>query len=1474
MSILPSLGGLFQPAKPASIGLPDEPDALTDMPKARKRLFDQTLKAAQSLEPLANARHTLKLVDVKYAGPENFSLKDQKYAVMTGGTLGRPLKGTFQLSDNATGQVLDQKRMTLASVPYRTDRGTFIHNGTEYAVRNQMRLLPGVFSRVKGNGELESHVNVLPGKGLSHRYFLDPDKGVFYIRVAQSKTPLVSLLDSMGVSYHQMQEAWGPELAAANIAHKDPADVKKLAGKFLRRIPENQTDEHTTKQLLEAFNAMELDPEVTRRTLGHPFTNVGPETILRTTQKLIQLQNGETEPDDRDHLAYQRVMAPEDLFSERVSRDAGNVRRQLLFKASQRGHLQGLGSRPFQKQLNSVILTSGVGTGLEETSPLELLDKMSTITSLGVGGLPSTTAIPDESRSVQPSHFGFIDPLKTPESEAAGVILNIAGQARRRTDGQLAKQFKNIQTGQLEWKTPQDVADSAIAFPGELSKPGKRVVALRNGKLQYVPKSEIQYELPHFEHAFGDISNLVPMKSALKGQRAVMGARMLTQALPLENPEAPWVQSAVPGTNSQKSYDEHFGSFMGAIRSAKGGRVTSVTPEGITVQHDDGTSQIYETYDSFPFNRRSRLHNTPMVQPGQRIEPDGLLAKSNFTDDKGTIAIGKNAYVGFMPHGAGTYEDAQLISESFSKKLRSEHLYQHEATWNDPLDKKGKAPYISLYPSKFSRKQLDTIDDDGVVKPGTVVEYGHPLVLLAKGKENVQSKVHRKGQPAHSDASLTWDYNSPGVVRDVVKTDNGPMVTVTSMRSTQEADKLADRFGAKGVIGKILPDALMPQDSTGRPFDMLLNPAGIPSRLNPVKIHEATLGKIAEQTGQPYKIEDFSNIDDLRTFVEQEARKHGIPDTETVYDPGTNRHIPGVKTGVQWIMKLHHIAEDKEQGRGAAGGYTLSGVPAKGGEGESSKKLSLGETNALLSHGALSVLRDSKLLKGQRNEPFWLSFMQGNRPVEPNIPPVYEKFINELKASGINPVRDGASLHVMALTNKDVDQLSGDRELLNGHTVNFDGDLTPVHGGLFDPALTGGHNGTRWSHIKLADPMPSPAMEEPIRKLLGITKNKFEGILSGTEAVGQYGSGPQALKKALEAINVDKELLLARMQIKSGRKTARDQAVRKLGYLKAAKALGIHPADWVLDKAPILPPVFRPVAKISDSGQPIISDANYLYKEMIDANTTLGKLKGIVGDNVGQERLALYNSFKAVTGLGDPSHPKLVEKGIKGLLAGIWGSSPKFGTVQSRLLSTPVDIVGRATVQPNSDLDMDEVGLPEERAWTVYKNFIVRRLKRQGMPLTRALQEHKDQTPMARKALLDELETRPVVYSRAPIHHKYGIMAAWPRLVKGNSLHISPLVTVGFGADFDGDQMNYHVPVSDAEVADAVERMLPSKNLISPADFRTPMFMPRHEMLGGLFESTRSDVKGRHFVFHTKADALRAYAKGELTVHDTVEIRT
>jgi DNA-directed RNA polymerase beta' subunit len=541
-----------------------------------------------------------------------------------------------------------------------------------------------------------------------------------------------------------------------------------------------------------------------------------------------------------------------------------------------------------------------------------------------------------------------------------------------------------------------------------------------------------------------------------------------------------------------------------------------------------------------------------------------------------------------------------------------------------------------------------------------------------------------------------------------------------------------------------------------------------------------------------------------------------------------------------------------------------------------SKRISMLDVNALLSHGAVNTLQDAGAYRGQANPQVWLQFMMGYNPTTPRVPMVYEKFFNQLKASGINAVREGYQTQVMALTNKDVAQMAGDRVIKKGDTVHWDKDLKPVAGGLFDPQLTGGHNGRRWSAIELPEPMPNPVMEEPIRRILGLTQKNFLGVISGEHQLENGDTGPRAIKKALENIDLDRELRKAKGQWEGGKGQKKDDALRKWHYLEDAKKLGLHPKDWMLDKVPVLPPAFRPVSVMGDSGTPLVNDANYLYKELLDSVENHRKMKEHLGEgDIGAERAAIYHSFKAVTGLGDPIHPKLQEKGVKGILKSIFGSSPKFGTVQRKLLSSTVDNVGRATIIPNPDFDMDTVGIPENQAYDVYSKFIVRRLRRRGLPIREALRHVNDKSELANSILQEEMNDRPVYINRAPVLHKFGIMAFKPKLVKGDVLQVSPMIVKGFNADFDGDAMQFHVPTTDSAIKEAYERMLPSRSILSPADFKTPVNVPGQEYLGGLHHATRQHDKNTNLrprVFRSRKDALAAYERGEISAETPIHV--
>ena len=357
----------------------------------------------------------------------------------------------------------------------------------------------------------------------------------------------------------------------------------------------------------------------------------------------------------------------------------------------------------------------------------------------------------------------------------------------------------------------------------------------------------------------------------------------------------------------------------------------------------------------------------------------------------------------------------------------------------------------------------------------------------------------------------------------------------------------------------------------------------------------------------------------------------------------------------------------------------------------------------------------------------------------------------------------------------------------------------------------------------------------------------------------------------MSKLDLDKEIAKARREQRSSRGTARSNAIKKLSYLQAAKRLGIHPKEWVWTKVPVIPPQYRPISSLGDNKATIVADVNYLYKELLDAVQVFRDKQKYFGE-ADNERMLIYQAMRAVAGLGQPTHPKNRERRVKGLLEYVFGSRPKTGAVQARLISGPVDLVARGVIAPSEDMDIDHVGLPENMAWQIYKPFVVRRLVQSGMSRIGALQEVEKRSPRARQALVAETQVRPVIINRAPTLHRYGMMAAWPKLIDGHVIKVNNMTLAGFGGDFDGDTMQVHVPASEEAVEEAINKMMPSRNLLATANFRAH-YVPRHEFLGGLYLATAKRKKGvKPAIFNTVQDALRAYARGEVSIDTPVRI--
>lgn len=1436
-----------------------------DIDSQRNQIYDQAKAGVAARFPLENTSHRLEVSNLDYVD-YNPSKTDEKNAILSRGRLQRPLKGTISLYDKATNQLLDQKNTIVAHVPHLNSRGLFVHDGTIWNVRNQSRLRPGVYTRRQQNGSTEAHFNIKPGTGRGFRIQLEPETGTYKFVVGQSSTKLYPVLKALGISDDQMKEAWGKAMFNQNWRESsgyDSRDIKKIVAKLGRssEMPKEDTDQNYADVLKTIIGRSEVDPITSSITLSHPHTTLSPEILLNTTRKVLRVSRGEHPGDNRDSQAFQSVHSAEDLFRERLERDATGAARIGLWKATKAGNLSKLGPGWLTPNIHSLFQGSGLAATPEDINPLEIYDLRQAITRMGEGGIASSRGVSRDARGIQPSYFGIIDGSRAPESDKIGLDLRVTDSAMKGSDGQLYTSMRN-KAGQIEPVSARQMVGKTLTFPGEMARGTPRVRAFVDGDIKYVDRESVDYELPHGSDMFSRMSNMIPMAEAVKSGRLLMGARMSTQALPLKNPEAPLV---APATPDGRSMYEEMGKHVGAIHSEQHGVVTHVSPDEIHVQHAEGT-KVHSLFNNYPSARKTLVHNETVVKPGDNVQPGQLLAKSNYTDKKGHAAPGLNMRVAYLAGKGSTYEDAVVISEAAAKRLSSEHMYKHTLPL-DGVHSTKTADYKQIYADKYKPEQYEKLDEDGIIKVGQRVSPGDPVVVAVGSRMGrVHGAVMASQKSNHTDLSQTWDHPQDGIVTDVAKTRSGIRVAVKSYEPMTVGSKMSGLYGNKGVVSRIIPDIQMPHDKEGKPVEVLLSPLGIITRVNPAALAHTLLGKVADKTGKKYAMPVFGTKR-LADFALNEAKYHGIPETEDLIDPETGRTLPGIFTGHQYMLKLHHTAEGKLSARDT-GTYSLDDSPARGGP-EGSKRIGTLDLHSLLSYGATKFLKDAKLVRGQKNEEFWQRLKLGETPTYPSKSLANEQFKSMLQSAGI-AIREKPDqrLQVGFLTDRDIDGMA-QHEITNGQTFDFD-TLKPIKDGLFDLGKTGGADGNRFTKFNLPAKIPNPLAEESITRILGLTGKRFESILGGKEEL--YGKkGPEAIESALQGMNLEREIDLAKNEVRTASKSKRDDAVRKLGFLSGIKEQGLKPSDLMLSKFPVLPPKYRPVVR--GRGMDVIHDANYLYHDLMEASKNYTEHKNTFNE-AADPYITMYHAAKAVSGLSDPVNPAHVEQGVKGMLRFAIGvkDSPKFSRYHRKVLGNSVDTVGRGVVTIDPDINIDQLGVPEDMAWTLFRPWVIRRMIREGTPATEALKSVRDRHPAAERHLLEEMKERPVVYNRAPSLHRYNYLGAFAKLNKGRSdISTGQPVTKGLGLDYDGDNMNVHVPVSDEAVKEVIEKMMPSKNLYHTNSFDVHL-EPTQDYLAGLYLASQANEKPvRHF--NSMAEAKEAFKRGEISARDRIDIK-
>lgn len=618
------------------------------------------------------------------------------------------------------------------------------------------------------------------------------------------------------------------------------------------------------------------------------------------------------------------------------------------------------------------------------------------------------------------------------------------------------------------------------------------------------------------------------------------------------------------------------------------------------------------------------------------------------------------------------------------------------------------------------------------------------------------------------------------------------MLGIVSVKSTTDAGSYKLSIDTTGKCEHLLKDkwektaykgmTYCPTVATGYILTRRHGKCACMGNTNPMQLDETLLGKIAHKTGKPEVIPAFYN-GDRHQYVLDRLKQNRLNADDDFFDPETGRRIPNVVNGYSYIYKLKHMSESKESGRGTDE-YSADDTP--GGHGYAgSKRFGNLEVAALVGHGAFDTLLDAKLIRGQANSDFWRSLRTGEIPTIPGEPLVQRKFFSHLQGAGVNVRKTPKGISVFALSNSDVSSLAGPREVKSRDTYEAK-NFRPIDGGLFGQDIFG-INGDKWGYIKLDEPLPNPVMAAPLAKLLRMSDKDFVAVASGQKEVDGMSNSTQ-LKDRLEHIDLAKESKTALKEFKEAPASKKDATLKRYVAVERMRRAGLNPAEYMLDKIPVLPPIFRPVS--SHGGLTMVADANYLYAQLLDARDDLRESRDLPQEYQDKARANIYNKWQELTGLYDPEDVKLKNKNVGGLLQWALGKgSPKFSAAQRKVVGMSVDTVGRGAIVPDSRLTIDEVGIPVSMAFSVMAPFVERKLVQRGYTPIAAMKMVKNQDKQALDVLQEVVNTHPVEMNRAPSLHKFNIMAFKPRLVRGHAVHVNPSVCPGFNADFDGDSM-------------------------------------------------------------------------------------
>ena len=996
------------------------------------------------IEDYTGQKLELRFKKYEFKAPKNAEV----FAKENNLTFDAPLQATVELTNKVTGEVKEQE-IYLGDYPWMTDRGTFVINGTERVVVSQLIRSAGVFFTADSNAGRNLYgAKLIPGRG-AWLEFETASNGTIYVKIdRRRKLPVTTLLRALGHPKTSEIKSIFEDVDTGEVKYidatldKDPSrgSNEALIEVYRRLRPGDLATVDNARSMIERmffdfkrFDYSRVGRYKLNQRLGLEVPNTSEHRVFQMNdliaiiREIIRLNNTQDLPDDIDALSNRRVKLVGELVARqfrvgmlRMQRNAMDRMSMSDIESVTPGQL--INARPVVAAVREFFASSQLSQLMDEVNPLSELSHKRRLSSMGPGGLSRERAGFDV-RDAHPTHYGRLCSVETPEGANIGLVLNLATYARVNEYGFIETPYLKVKNGKVtdeviyldaSQEITEVIADAGAKLNADGTFTNERVSARKYYKPEQVDANEVTYMDGASKQILGSTASLVPFIEKNRVDRSLTGSNMQKQAVPLLDPQAPIVGTGIEGDIARNSSQLVLAEAEGEVIRADG--------DEVHVKYKDGT-KVYELIHFAKSNDDRSINQKTRVVRGEKVKKGDILIEGASIAE-GELALGRDLLVAFMPWGGYNMDDAIVLSSRLVQDDELTSINIKDYTVEVRETKLGPEIVTRDIPN-VSEESLRHLSEDGIVQVGSEVRSGDVLVgkITPKGEQELSSEERLLraifGEKAKDVRDTSQRMNNAGggkvVGVKIFSRENGHelkagvlmqiQIFVAQFRKISVGDKLAGRHGNKGVVARILPVEDMPFLEDGTAVDVVLNPLGVPSRMNIGQLFETHLGMAARALGYKVATPPFNGVPNEVISDELEKAGYARDGKSQLFDGRTGDPFEERTTvGVMHMIKLHHMVSDKIHAR-STGPYTMVTQQPLGGKAQNGgQRFGEMEVWALEAYGAATTLQEMLTIKSDDvygRAKAYESIIKDEAIVGPKLPESFNVLVKELQGLGL-----------------------------------------------------------------------------------------------------------------------------------------------------------------------------------------------------------------------------------------------------------------------------------------------------------------------------------------------------------------------------------------------------------------------------------------------------------------------------------------